>query len=146
MTIPPELVQMLRALLSGQFDAVATHVGQAEGGVRLWDAVTGLLNAAFWLAVDRRFDPDADQEITEYVTTVCREHPEAEPRVAEALIKAALGEEQLVAALDPEATLPVQMVLLHRLIADRKLTDDQLEEFLSETVRLAEHNLSQRRI
>lgn len=128
------LVEMLRALLHGDFEAVDRHVYEVE-----WDAGTELLNAAFWLAVNRRFTTSAsEQEIAGYVAELNQRYEIIEPSVAEAMIRAARGEDHLVDGLDPETALPVEMVLVHELVADQQPTDEQLEEFVAETLELAQ--------
>ncbi|MGH3663746.1 MAG: hypothetical protein ACRDT8_18270 [Micromonosporaceae bacterium] len=142
MAMQAELVEMLRALLVGDFDAVDAHVDRIEGQAGIWEAGTGLLNAAFWLAANRRFSADTSlQEISDYVAEVRRQYPDTETMVAEALIRVARGEEHLLDGLKPESALPVEMVLIHKMISDEGFNDGQREAFVSESVRLAESSV-----
>lgn len=114
------------------------HVYEVE-----WDAGTGVINAAFWIAVNRRFTMETSRrEIADYVTELKRRYTAMEPAVAEVLIRAALGEDHLLDGLDPDTALPVEMVLLHELVADVNPTDEQLQSFLSETASLAGQNVA----
>ncbi len=132
------LVKMLRALLAGDFEAVDAYVYEVE-----WEAGTGLLNAAFWLAVNRRFNATSSlRAIQVYVAEAHHEYANLDTPTAELLIRAARGEEHLIDGLEPESALPVEMVLLHKLVADERPTEQQYEAFISESIRLAEQNLA----
>jgi hypothetical protein len=128
------LEKMLRALLAGSFEAVDEYVYEVE-----WESGTGLLNAAFWLAVNRRFDVHSTlRTIQVYVSEAHHEYPNLDTSIAEVLIRAARGEEHLIDGLDPASALPVEMVLLHKLVVDERLSEAQFEDFIADSFRLAE--------
>jgi hypothetical protein len=98
--------------------------GLAEFGV--------LFSTAFVVAVRRRFGPNRPAaEITRFVSSLpARPGEDIDPRAAEYLIRAALGEAP-ADGLD-DNTKAIQVNLLDYLIADEKLDESALEEFLAQ--------------
>lgn len=96
-----------------------------------------VIGAAFFLAVDRRWTPETDvREIAQWVMET-REYfakgDELIPvREAEALVRAALGEDHLAIGIDSETTVSVEMQLLTKLVADLGLDHDQIDGLVSE--------------
>lgn len=84
------------------------------------------MSAALYVAVTRRFAPDTDvRAITTYVTDVRSRYKDGKslpPMDLEAMIRAALGEADLIDDLSPEAAFSAQLALLSALLDDANLS------------------------
>lgn len=130
---------MLRALVEGDFETADEHaerVWERPDGPAEW---VGLLAASFAIVVNRRFTADPDlNEVAEFVRGL-RERYDTDrlpPMHAEAVIRAALGDEHAVAGMAVEDALAAQTILVPELAAD--LPDDQREDLIAEATELAE--------
>lgn len=141
MSVTDQQVATLRAHLAGDF-------GEYQ---RLWpqldrDAAktgyTALVAAAFFEAVDRRFaKTGTGADVIEFVGAVRARFDQSgddvDPRAAEILIRAVLGEDE-DADLDDDTVAGTQIVLLTALILDEDLDDVGLDEFMAEARKVAE--------
>ncbi|MGH3647568.1 MAG: hypothetical protein ACRDTM_10390 [Micromonosporaceae bacterium] len=145
MAISSEAVEMLKALLGGDFVSVDRHAVQLEqsGGADDW---LGLLATAFAMAVHRRFRPDTDvREITRFISAVRQRYDyegtnDLPPLVGEALVRGALGETELMTDLDQEAAVRAQLILLYAIMSE--VTDEHRTAFAAEAVQTAAQSLA----
>ena len=148
MAVSTEAVSMLRALVKGDLDAVDAFAEQVDAQGNQQDTA-GLIAAGCFMAVERRFQPGGDtREVAQFVADVRKrynsEHDDdIPPMIAEAVIRAALGEDHLLAGLDPDAAVSVEMVLLHAIMSEERLSEDEQEAFVAEAVQIAEQSLAE---
>lgn len=134
MSITDEQVATLRAHLARD----------VEEYQRLWErldrdaAQTGymaLLAAAFFEAVDRRFAKDGTvADVIEFVgalrARLGADADEVDPRVAERLIRDALGD-GTITDLDEDTIVATKVLLLTALISDEQFDDERMDEFMA---------------
>jgi hypothetical protein len=145
MPVPDDQVAALRALLSDDMD----RHRQLFAGLDQAEAKKGypaLVTAAFGIAVDRRFGTSYQPgDIVAFVADVRarsdRLARELDPDVAERVIYAVLGH-GTVRGLDKEMVTRAKLVLLAGLIADARLDDAGLDEFLAAARKLADQLMS----
>jgi hypothetical protein len=143
MTVPvtADQVATLRAYLTGDFEEYERLYAQLDR-----DAVRktylALIEAACFEAIDRRFARNGTvSDVIEFVGDV-RSRSERvgetlDPRVAEQLIRAVLGDGS-IDNLDDKVRFGTEIILLAALIADEQLDDAGLDEFIAEARRLAD--------
>jgi hypothetical protein len=106
-----------------------------------WAGSTQIIGAAFALAVHRRFPEDYDpRDITQFVANIRSQYRGGEELPAfelERLIRAALGEPDLMDSISPEVSIPAQIVILGTLLQDESMTEAQLEDFIKEVAATA---------
>jgi hypothetical protein len=99
-----------------------------------WAGGSQMISAAFAIAVSRRFRPGQDvRDITRFVAdTRARYHGGATLSALdmEAMIRAVLGEADLVDGIAPESAFSAQLVILGTLLHDEDFSEPQLEEFI----------------
>ncbi|GAB3841133.1 hypothetical protein GCM10029963_11460 [Micromonospora andamanensis] len=100
-----------------------------------------VIGAAFALAVNRYFAPDATPtDVAAWVSTVRARYQDGDTPPAletEGLIRAALGEPELVDSMPAETVLDAEIFVLVHILLDRNLTDAELDEFLAEAEEVA---------
>lgn len=106
-----------------------------------WQGGTQVVGAAFAIAVHRRF---AEGYTAADVAGLVKETraqfqggDDLPPLEMEGLIRAALGEVELAATIDPDTALQIQIVVLGKLLQDADFTESQLEEFIGEVEQTA---------
>jgi hypothetical protein len=107
---------------------------------------SALLTAAFHNAVDLRFNRESTlDEVTEFVADVRarseRLRDALDPRITERVIVAAVGG-NYVHDLEPAESNKIKAVLLTALIADMRLDDAGLDEFIAKARAFADELLS----
>ncbi len=129
-----ELGDLIRAMARsdwGTIDRLTNELRELE-----WAGAVPMIGAAFTLAVHRRFQPGQDlRDIARFVSATRAEYEEGEKLPAldmEGIIRAALGETDLMDSVDPGISLQVQIVLLGTLLQDENLTEAQLEQFIKD--------------
>ncbi|MER7168352.1 hypothetical protein ABT336_20085 [Micromonospora sp. NPDC000207] len=136
------LNDMIRALARRDLDtvdALAVEIGQlgVADGLRL-------VGAAFAVAVHRHFGPDATPtDVSAFVAGARDLYPDDEslPRLEmEGLIRAALGEYDLVDNIPAETALGAELFILGHLLITTPLTPTELDEFMAEAEELAEEH------
>jgi hypothetical protein len=145
MPVTDDQVAVLHALLS---DDVERH-RQLFAGLDRTQAKKGypaLVTAAFGIAVERRFGTSYQPaDIVTFVADVRarsdRLARELDPDVAESAIYAVLGH-GTIRGLDKDMVTRAKLVLLAGLIADARLDEAGLDEFLAAARKLADQLLS----
>jgi hypothetical protein len=145
MPVTDDQVAALRALLSDDID----RHRQIYAGLDRAEARKGypaLVTAAFGIAVDRRFGTSYQPtDIVAFVADVRarsdRLAQRIDPDVAERVISAVLGR-GTTRGLDKEAVTSAKLLLLGGLIADARLDDGGLDEFLAAARKLADQLMS----
>lgn len=142
MAVTDEQMAVLRAHLAGDFAEYR----------RLWDqldreaAKTGypsLIAAAFFKAVDQRFDKDHTDvaDVVEFVANVRARFDETgegvNPRAAEAMILTVLGRDA-DSDFDDGDVIEAQLTVLTALILDEELTNSELDKFMADARKVAE--------
>jgi len=138
-------VAALRALLSDDIDRhrqLFAGLDRAEAK----KSYPALVTAAFGIAVDRRFGTSYQPaDIVTFVADVRarsdRLARELDPDVAERVIYAVLGH-GTVRGLDKQMVTRAKLVLLADLIAEARLDDAGLDEFLAAARKLADQLMS----
>lgn len=140
-------VAVLRALLTEDLDTYrCLHAGLDAGQRR---ALAVVLTAAFHEAAARRFgDRHAPADIIEFVAEARARYPrtgEAVPAEdAEAVVRAALGEDDLIDRLNGQAFGAAQTAMLFALTRDGETTGDTVDTLLAGAASQADDYLRRR--
>ncbi|WBB49839.1 hypothetical protein O3597_04995 [Verrucosispora sp. WMMA2044] len=135
---------LIRALARADWDAVdalVVKIGQQglANGLRI-------VGAAFALAVNRRFGPDSSPtDVAQWVAGIRAQHQGAEPLPAlemEGLIRAALGEPELVDTIAPETALGAELFILGQILLELNPAPAEMDEFIADAEQLAAEQLS----
>lgn len=132
----------VRTLVCG--DDEANQRIEAELDRSGWDGYPHFLAVAFHLAVSERFHrPPNSAEIIRFVADMRAElgddAPHIDQHVAERLIRSVLaGNVRIDPSEDPEMIGRIQSLVLYEILADARLTNEQLDGFLGEAARLAD--------
>lgn len=132
--------QILEAGLRGDFTEAERL--NAELGDIPFSVSAVLVGAVFYMAVQQRFATDSSPAaVHKFTKEALAEYADATPpieqSVVDALVRAALGEEDLMQGLDAAETVPVQMSLVYKIVADLHLSDVQLAKLLNDGESLA---------
>lgn len=145
MPVTDDQVAALRALLSDDMDRHRQLFGALDRAAAK-EGYTALVTAAFIEAVERRFG--AGYQATDIVTFVAdvrarsdRLARELDPDVAERVIRVVL-EDAPVEDLPRNAVTGAQLLVLVGLIADARLDDAGLDDFLAAARKLADQLMS----
>ncbi|GAB3812633.1 hypothetical protein [Micromonospora zhanjiangensis] len=99
-----------------------------------WAGGSQMISAAFAIAVSRRFHPGQDvRDIARFVADTRARYRDGTKLSAldmEAMIRAVLGEADLVDDIAPESAFSAQLVILGTLLHDEDFSEPQLEEFI----------------
>ncbi|MDG4762972.1 hypothetical protein O7632_02425 [Solwaraspora sp. WMMD406] len=99
------------------------------------------ITAAFFVAAQRRFGETPDlQQVATFVATTRQRYADGHelPALAmEGMIRAALGEPDLIDDIDAETAFSMQIAVLGTLLQDREWTEAELEEFIREVEQTA---------
>ncbi|MFD1325109.1 hypothetical protein [Micromonospora sonneratiae] len=128
-----ELSDLIRALARRNWEAVDRLLIELNDVG--WQGGSQVISAAFALAVDRRFHDQDVRSVIQFVKETRARYEEGEALPAlemEAMIRAVLGEAQLVDNIDPEIAFSVQIAVLGTLLQDADFTESQLDEFIAE--------------
>ncbi|MER7166451.1 hypothetical protein ABT336_10360 [Micromonospora sp. NPDC000207] len=139
MSVRTELSDLIRAMARRDWSTVDQLLDTLETSG--WQGGSQVIGAAFAIAVNDRFaSGHSPTEVARYVTETRAQFPASESLSAlemEGLVRAALGETHLVEHMSPETALQIQIVLLGKLLRDRSMTEDQLEDFVADVERTA---------
>jgi alkylhydroperoxidase family enzyme len=141
MAVTDEQMAALRAYLAGDFETHTRLRSQLDREAAA-TSYSALISAAFCVAVLRRFSQDHGVAVViDFVSTV-RSQSEwlsdnIDPRVAERLIQSVFTYEK-VSDINQEIRFGTQIVLLAALIADEHLDGPGLDEFMTESRKLAD--------
>ncbi|MGH3727917.1 MAG: hypothetical protein ACRDTU_04090 [Micromonosporaceae bacterium] len=136
-----EFSTLVRSLLVDEFTDFDKHFQQLEAR-RSQDGFGEFLGSCFFLAVRRRFAPG--QPLVDIIRLVANARvvydlsgSDLDPAIAERLIRTALGAEDRLADANPHTIQKVQITLVHKLLTDEQLYEDEIEDFLNEAEALA---------
>ena len=133
--------ELIRALLFPQEDRADLLV-ERYGNRAVRAAAAG----TFMVAAERHFGSSARvSEISDYVAQVRRRYAhssEVDPLLAEALIRSVLGEEQLAEGVPRDEAVATELFLAGAMLEDERLSDPELEGFLSEVADLVVEGLA----
>jgi hypothetical protein len=124
---------MMRSLVRGDFDAYERKMQDfTERGA--WNGYSAFLAAAFFMAVERRFRPGEDPASIIRLVAEAREQfdesgRDIDPVDAENLVWSVLDDRD-VSGIEGSAVAKIETVLLHKLLTDEDLSDEQLDELL----------------
>jgi hypothetical protein len=107
------------------------------------DGFGEFLGSCFYLAVTRRFGPE--HSVVDIIRFVANTRvvydltgSEIDPRAAERLIRTALGQNDPLDDVDPHAIQKIEIILIHKLLSEEDLYDDEVDDFLREAEGLAQ--------
>ncbi|MGW0432874.1 hypothetical protein ACWDV4_10055 [Micromonospora sp. NPDC003197] len=139
MSAKAELSELIRAMARRDWGTIDRLLGELRA--LEWDGAIQMIGAAFALAVHRRFQGQSDlREISRFVAETRSRYEEGGELPAletEGLIRAALGETDLMDNIGPDVALPAQIVVLGTLLQDEGLTEAELEAFIEEVEEVA---------
>ncbi|MEV4495989.1 hypothetical protein AB0J84_09810 [Micromonospora arborensis] len=133
------LSDLIRALARADWDGADALVGEiGRGG---WVGGLQVIGTAFALAVHRRFEPEATPtDIAAWVSATRAQYEDGNtlPVLAmEGLIRAALGEEELIDNIPVDTVIAAEVFVLGQLLLEAKLSPSELDEFVDEAEQLA---------
>lgn len=136
-----DFITLLRALLLDEFKDFDRRVARLQA-LRDTDGFNEFIGSCFFLAVRGRFRPDTPVvEIIRFVANTRVVYDltgtDIDPGTAERLIRTALGAADPLADLHPQLIGKIEIVLLHKIIDDASLYDDEIETFLAEAQTMA---------
>lgn len=144
MAVLDDQAATLRALLANRFDEYESKLNALDREAAN-SGYNTLVGAAFAIAADHRF-PEGTKtaDIIEYVGSV-RSRGEAaariDPQVAERVLLMVCADAD-VDDIDPNVQFETQLVLLTALIADRNLSEAEVDAFVSKARKLADRWLA----
>ncbi|MFY1635295.1 hypothetical protein ACN27F_18810 [Solwaraspora sp. WMMB335] len=134
-----ELSDLIRAMARQDWGSVDRHLAELN---RLgWAGGSQTIGAAFAIAVNRRFGSSDDpRAVASFVADTRRRYEQGEQFSAlamEGMIRAALGEPDLIDDIDAETAFSMQIAVLGTLLQDREWSEAELEEFVREVEQTA---------
>ncbi|MEQ4304202.1 hypothetical protein ABNF97_22945 [Plantactinospora sp. B6F1] len=137
------LSDLIRALANADWDTADALVLEIDRGG--WAGGLQVIGAAFAVAVNQRFGPDATpNDVAAFVSSARAQYQEGDTLPAlemEGLIRAALGEPELADSIPAETALGAEIFILGQLLQEAKLTPAELDEFVAEARQLAAEHL-----
>ncbi|MFV2019541.1 hypothetical protein [Micromonospora sp. LOL_023] len=140
MGIPTELGDLLRAMARrdwGTIDQLTEALDSTN-----WQGAIPVIGAAFAIAVDQNFGPEPDlNKISSFVANLRNQYQRGKELPAlqlEGLIRAALGEAELLDGIPTDVAFSAQIVILGTLLQDAQWTEAELEEFIREVEETAD--------
>lgn len=132
--------QILEASLRGDFDE-AERLNAELGDIPFSESAV-LVGAAFYVAVKHQFREDSNHAaVIAFVNEAMAEYANAQPPMnsvtAEALVRAALGESELMRGIEAEEAVPTQLSLVYKVVQDAQLSGDDISALLDQSERLA---------
>lgn len=139
MTTNPKLVEFLRTFVRDEADA--NDRLEKELDEEGWGNYALVLNAAFFLAVDRYFDGRRDDAaIIQFVAGMRSQldvgGSSIDPTAAEALIKSVFDPDTPL-RIEPGMMGQIQTHALHKALNDKPISDDDLANLLNEAATIA---------
>ncbi|MGH8793634.1 MAG: hypothetical protein ACRDXX_13455 [Stackebrandtia sp.] len=132
--------RILESSLKGDFEEAERLNAEADD-IPFSDSAV-LVGAAFYLAVRKNFVSDASHDaVKAFVKEAAAEYADAQPQlrplVIEGLVRAVLGEADLMQGIDAQEAVQTQMPLTYKIVADLRLSGDALSQLLDEAEELA---------
>jgi hypothetical protein len=136
-----DFIKVVRSLLLDEFKDFDKRITKLRA-MHDHDGYSEFLRASFLLAARRRFGPETPiVTIIRFVANVRVIYDvtgtEIDPRAAERLIRTATGEDDPLEDLPMQTLQHLQIILIHKLIDDEALYDDEVEDFLHQAQTLA---------
>lgn len=133
MTATDTIIDYFRAMITR--DLARAQVIAAElDKIDRAEYVQGV-GAVFVSAVDTQFSEEADvREITQFVKNLrdrFQDGEDIDPRLAEAAIRMALGEDGLLVGADPNKVIEIEMTIIYAMM--NGYSSEELEKWLQET-------------
>lgn len=130
---------LLAAILTDDVEG-AKRAGRRVGEVT-WNDSGLLVAALFSLVIKGRFKSDSGADaVREFIAQALREFTVADiginPLVVEGVVRAALGEEDLLDGIAPLEGMQAQIALMHKVLGDADISRDQLDALLDQAERL----------
>jgi hypothetical protein len=139
MSVQPEISELIRALARSDWGTTDRLLDESK--VLELPGAVQVIGVAFALAVGRRFGDRPDlQKVARFVADTRARYVDGKDLPAletEGLIRAALGEPELLDNLTPEVYIPAQIVVLGTLLHDDVHGEEQLETFISQVEQTA---------
>lgn len=139
-----ELVsKFLEAVLRRDQEEIRNHREHVEESDP--SLLAAMVGAVFYLGVRTRFSDDTDvRGITRFVRETQErlgEGQSLDARVAEAAIRAALGEEELLDDVDHDLLVATELTLIYALSVDRKWSEEEVSVLLKKSKALTLNSL-----
>jgi hypothetical protein len=133
-TADPRLFELLRAMAEQRWDRAADIAEQLDDAE--WPGGDIVVGAAFVLTLDRYFGPRPSRTDMALLAAEAVNGVTDTPHVVDVfrLIRAALGEPDLVAQTNPDTRLPAQLLVLGLLLGRDPLMGEAVEEFIGHVV------------
>lgn len=130
-----EYAGLLRSLLRGDFDAYESKSREFSHR-KAWEGYSAFLGAAFYLAVSRRFRSRPDAESVIRLVAQTREQfdesgKDIDPVAAEDLVWSVFDGRD-ISGIHGSDVVKLETVIVHKVLMDEDLSDDQLDGFLVE--------------
>ncbi|MEV4709893.1 hypothetical protein [Micromonospora sp. NPDC049374] len=143
MSVRTEFSDLIRAMARRDWGTVDQILDGLE--TTGWRGGSQMIGAAFAIGVNERFAAGhSPTDVARFVAETRSQFPDAQSLPAlemEGLVRAALGEVDLIENLNPETALQMQIVFLGKLLQDRDHDEAQLEEFIADVERTAAEHL-----
>ncbi|MCZ7423250.1 hypothetical protein O7605_27465 [Verrucosispora sp. WMMA2121] len=133
------MTDLIRALARADWDAADAVVA----GIRQHGLPGGLrvIEAAFAIAVHRHLGADATpSDVAAFVSSARAQYQQGDTPPAleiEGVIRAAVGEPELIENMAPDEVLGVEIFVLGQILLESDLTPAELDEFVAEAEQLA---------
>ncbi len=141
MAVKTELVEFVRALLEAETERSADLEADLAGKASMQEFADVVTITLFTAAEERFLPGDNPRKISKFVLdvkdSVELSDEEFPPAVAEAIVRAGLGEERLLEGIDLVPTIPAQMAIIARIITDEQFTPGELDAFFGKVTALA---------
>ncbi|GIJ29182.1 hypothetical protein Vqi01_43440 [Micromonospora qiuiae] len=140
MGIRTEFSDLIRAMARRDWGTINRLLDEVESIG--WRGGSQVIAAAFAIAVNEHFTAghSPTDDVARFVAETRSQFPAAQslPTLEmEGLVRAALGEVDLIENLSPEAALQMQIVILGKLLHDGYHTEPELEAFLADVESVA---------
>ncbi len=134
MSVRTEFSDLIRAMARRDWGTADRLLDEVESIG--WRGGSQVIAAAFAIAVNERFTTShSPTDVARFVAETRSQFPAAQslPTLEmEGLVRAALGEVDLIKNFNPEAALQMQIVILGKLLQDGYHTEPELEAFLAD--------------
>lgn len=136
--------KLLKATFVEDFDEVDRI--NADLGDTDWKDSGLLIAAVFSVAIEERFAKDSSRSaVKDFITAARADYAEADnpikPLVAEGVVRAALGEEELLDGISAAESMQVQMILAHKIISEGEKSPAEIDALLDRAEKLLDSSV-----